>query len=97
MGADNWGTCPQCKVNADKASGVAVREAAAAYGKVPPEEYAAMVEAIKHPKPIGETLSEYYEIHTKATGEFYIDYGCGCDVCGFRHTYNFKEQLKIKT
>lgn len=66
------------------------------YGKVPKEEYQAIVDELKKPKEkLQTTLREDYEVGIYQ-GEFFVDYSGRCDVCGFEYQYEFKDTNILK-
>lgn len=93
MSADNWGTCPKCKVKNDKANAERISEAEGKYGKIPSDEYRALIKEAEKPIEFEETLREDYEMHTDNAGLFYVSYSCRCDECGFQHKFHHDEQL----
>lgn len=92
MSADNWGTCPQCRLNATKAHAAKQKELADQYGKLPANEYMRLAAEVEKPLQYNDqSLREDYEIGTDKEGHFYVSYGCGCD-CGF--SFTFKHEAK---
>jgi hypothetical protein len=93
MSANNWRVCPACLRKAKANREELARNALAAYGKVPPDEYQAMsAEALK-PVKLEETLREDYELGISEGGEFYVTYWGDCADCPFEFTYRHKEQV----
>lgn len=93
MSTDNWGTCPKCAAASVAAHKKAQLAADAAYGKVTPEKYLAMLEEAKTPVPFETTLREDYELGVLPDGKFYVHYGCSCSVCDFKFTFNHEAQV----
>ncbi len=93
MSADNWGTCPKCKLQYDVVSVAKADKLAKAYGKVRPEEYLKLVQELKQLPEIKTSLREDYEVRTDSDGEFSVQYRCGCEVCGFGFQYKYDQQL----
>ena len=93
MSADNWGTCPKCKVNNEKANAKRISDAEKKYGKIPSDKFRALIKEAERPIELQETLREDYEMHTDLDGLFYVNYSCGCDECGFEHEFHHKQQL----
>lgn len=93
MSADNWGICPKCKEKNDKANAKRISDAESKYGKISSDKYRALIKEAERPIILKETLREDYEMHTDHDGLFYVNYGCRCDVCGFQHKFDHKEQL----
>lgn len=84
MSADNWRVCPKCKkTNESKGS---------LYGKVSEEEY---LDSLNQLKVDEETLREDYEIGIDERGEFYVDYSCRCQTCGFGFHYKHSQMLEL--
>jgi hypothetical protein len=89
MSADRWGVCPKCRNNVKV-------ELSEKYGKIPSEEYIAIIERSKTmEETVNCTLREDYQIATDETGEFTIYYGCSCEVCKFNFKYEYKKQLEV--
>lgn len=42
---------------------------------------------------LDDTLREDYEIGVSSKGEFFVDYGASCGVCGFVFSHSHKEPL----
>jgi hypothetical protein len=94
----DWIECPKCPAVA-KARAVELRQIAnEEYGHVSQEEWQALhdkaVEAERF-QP-GYTAREYTEIGFRANGEFYIDYGLDCEVCGFSFSFDHKDPDALK-
>jgi hypothetical protein len=96
MSADNWAYCPQCKINNENEALAKFAKAAEAYGKVEPDEYMRVLDEARTFKPEEEnTFREDYDLGVTDSGEFYISYRGGCEVCGLRHEFKHSEQLKL--
>jgi hypothetical protein len=97
MSANNWGICPRCVANAEKAKNAAAEKVRASYGKLPIDRWQkARKEAEAMPNgDENETLREDYELYTDSGGELFVSYRCDCTVCGFSHSFEHKEQLKV--
>ena len=94
MSADNWASCPRCVKRAEAARAAQVAAAGASYGKVPEQEYAAAVAAIKDVRPVDyETFREDYEIYGAKDGAVTVDYSGSCGTCGL--SVSFKETKPI--
>lgn len=97
MSATNWGICPVCKNNADKAQADLKQRAEDSYGKVSPEEYRKLYnQANPTVVNIQFTLREDYEIGIYNGNEFKVRYDANCTECGFSHTYIHKETINPK-
>ena len=85
MSADNWRKCPKCGEAAEKKVAAIEKKARDAYGKVPPEEYAAGIEAAKRVRGEGvsETLREDYEFYYEKPFMLTVSYACSCRECYF--------------
>ncbi len=96
MGADNWRICPRCKKIAEVKHEKQTAKVQKLYSKVSAEEYAEKLAELENDKfkPLGETLSEYYEIRTNIDGVFTVDYNCACRNCGF--SFSFKEERSVQ-
>jgi len=96
MGADNWGVCPRCEKNHQKEIEKRNKALAAAYGKLPVDEFLALkkdTEDFTNKEP-EQTLREDYGIGTEADGKFSVGYRCSCKTCGFTFNFEHTEQLK---
>lgn len=93
MSADNWAVCPKCRKRLEDERDAAKEEARAAYGKVPAEEWRALVAKAEEKVEFEEHLREDFGIGTTEAGVFYIVYRCICNTCGFTHTFKHEEQL----
>lgn len=89
MSADNWATCPKCKIRVEAESNKLKLDAGKAYGKVSPEEYLVLFETANKPVKLDDTLREDYEIGITSDGKFYASYGGACQ-CGF--SFSFKHE-----
>lgn len=97
MSADNWATCPRCKIKHAEESVRRIASAEEQYGKVEPDEFiklrqAALDFAVKIPD---DTLREDWSIGVYSDSEFSVSYKCSCETCGFEHKFEHKEKLKI--
>ena len=95
MSADNWGFCPRCKDKALQEEDKLRTKIKQAYGKIPQEKYIELRDQLFNPVEVIRTLREDYGIRTDEDGSFRIVYGCHCDKCGFKFSFNHTEQLKI--
>lgn len=93
MSANNWGICPRCKVTIELAHAELVTKAKASYGKVPPEEYSALVEMAGKPLDFPETFREDYSVGAYRDGFFRVYYGGACETCGL--SFEFKHEVQI--
>ena len=96
MSADDWSVCPKCRDTHAKAAEKAKLDAGEAYGKVSPEEYLKMLEAVtswKNPAEAEATFREDYEFYGAEDGEIHAIYSGHCSVCGltckFKHSVSF--------
>ena len=93
MSADNWRECPRCRIGYLAEIKARSEEVAAAYGKVPVEEYMRMNEEASSPPPFEETLREDWSIGTANDGTFSVWYGCSCKICGL--SFDFKHECSV--
>lgn len=98
MSADNWANCPKCNhKNADKRKAID-ETVAKSYGLVSATAYSELQREadMRKAKLIddGETLREDYEIGVR-DGGFSVGYMAGCDRCGFRFKYEFKQEITL--
>ena len=96
MSADNWTTCPKCRVAFLKKIDDAKRKAESAYGKVSEAAYHAILKAAKEEegKQQEETLREDYGIGMGEDFDFYVSYSCFCKTCGFKFQFKYEEKAK---
>lgn len=95
MSADNWAVCPKCLKRAEAEKEKRHAKAAKAYGKVPADEWRALVAEAEKPVDVPETLREDYQLGVTDGGEFYVIYRCSCQHCGFAHEFKHEQQLKV--
>jgi len=95
MSADNWAICPKCKKMVETSKQKQIDKVMASYGKVPAEDYEAALIASKEPIDLRETLREDYEFCMETDGRFSASYSAHCDRCGFKHSFEHVEQVKI--
>ncbi len=94
----DWIECPKCPAKAEARAEELRQQANEAYGKVTQAEWQALhAEAVKAEsfKP-GFTAREYSETGFLSTGEFFVDYGLDCEVCGFSFSFNHKDPDALK-
>ena len=83
MSASKWAICPRCVKRAEAARAAQIAATGASYGKVPEQEYAEAVKAIRDVNPEDyRTFREDYEIYGAKDGEVTVDYGGSCETCG---------------
>lgn len=92
MSANNYTKCPQCARQSTEKAEEVKAILTAAYGKVPPDEYLALVKENSKPAPLKESLREDWEIGIYK-GEFFVSYRASCDVCGFTYEYEVKQDV----
>jgi hypothetical protein len=90
MSASNWDVCPKCL----KLARTAVDTQ---YGKITKEEYDLLKEKLeKLENNTDHTLREdYCQGINNDKEEYFVEYGCRCDECGFSFSYAHKEKVKI--
>lgn len=96
MSADNWGTCPRCRKLAIAKRAARQEEIEQSYGKVPADQYRAMMKEIAESEIAGElddTLREDYEMGITAAGKFRVIYQGRCEACGFTFAFKHEEQV----
>ncbi len=89
MSADNWAQCPRCMEQHKQSIKDAEEHERRAYGKLPPEDYMALVRENAERTEPDSTLREDYEIGVYQ-GVFSIHYTGACKVCGFRIRFEHK-------
>lgn len=97
MSADNWGICPKCKKQADDDFAKKVADVGKKYGKVPSDEYLALVKTIQKQPELEPTLREDYEFSTDEDAEFIASYYCSCSTCGFGHSFKHKATINLNS
>ncbi len=96
MSANRWSDCPRCKTKAEEDRANAVKEAEAAYGKLPAKEYTALAAKADKPLPFErDSLREDWEIRLTPEGKIKIDYYCSCEDCGLK--FSLKREADILT
>ena len=93
MSADNWATCPKCLRTAAAEKEARHRTAAEAYGKVPADEWRALVAEAEAEPELEDTLREDYSVGMTVTGRFYVSYRGRCQRCDFEHRFKAEEQV----
>lgn len=94
MSADNWAVCPRCLKRAEAERDKLERKVQDAYGKLPKDEYLALVKKAEQPqKPLDHTLREDYEQGTDEDGEYSVNYTCSCSKCGYAAQYKYSAVL----
>lgn len=86
MSANNFGTCPQCKREAEDK----VKDA---YGKVSESEYLSLLKERNDTQSGNRTdLSEDWEIGIY-DGVFEVSYSAVCEKCGFKFSFEHQEKV----
>lgn len=88
MSADNWAICPRCEERKKKLE----EEVKSLYGQISAEDYLKKVEELKVQNKDLYTLREDYEIGIYK-GQFRVDYGASCKVCGFNYSYKYNDRV----
>jgi hypothetical protein len=96
VSADNWAVCPNCKAKAEAAHAEAIAEAAAAYGKVPPDEWMAMTTAADRPLVLERTFREDWEIYGAEEAVVTVSYTGRCTVCGSGVKFNTDHPVTLR-
>ncbi len=91
MSADNWAICPKCKKIQEKKADENIKMVAAAYGKVPEDEYLKMKKELLNPPKQEDSLREDYELGIDDEGTFSISYSAYCSECGFKFLFEQTE------
>jgi uncharacterized protein CbrC (UPF0167 family) len=93
VSADNWAICPRCLDRAKAAAAQAADEAAAAYGKVPADEYERLRAAAQAPvsEEAFRTFRESYEFYGAATGTITASYGAECTQCHLALSFTYEK------
>lgn len=106
MSADSWTTCPACEEagrNDVSKYARAKKELDELYGKIPADDYAERLRRLSSlptREEEEETLREDFQIGI-FNGEFTVEYGAHCTVCGWSFEYDNNkkfspEELKTK-
>ena len=94
MSADNWAICPRCVKRAEAARAQQVAVTGASYGKVPEQEYAEAVAAIKDVRAADyQTFREDYEIYGAEDGAVTVDYSGNCGTCGLSLDFKVRKPI----
>jgi len=94
MNDENCGVCPRCSASVQIACEDAKRRLITAYGKVSEEEYARLISvAARDRNTLSVALRECCEVYMSEAGVLSVYYGCTCEVCGFKHEFNHKEDI----
>lgn len=96
MSANNWDVCPRCLEEANAKREQAIKDAAEAYGKVPPEEWRAMSENAHMKIELEETMREDYEIGVGSSAKFHVSYRASCAECGFEFRFKHSELVSLE-
>ena len=86
MSADNWTTCPKCKLATQQKYEKALKDAQDKYGVIPSDEYRALIEKAEKPLVFDETMREDYEIGVWEE-DFSVSYTCLCTKCKFQFAF----------
>lgn len=90
MSADNWTTCPKCKIKHEEQLAADQRRVSSSYGRVPAEKYVEAVRKLENPKQLEQTLREDYSQGIDENGEYSCSYGASCQECGFSFSFSTK-------
>lgn len=82
MGADRWSVCPRCFDMATAQMEAARGELAAAYGKVPAEEYERLRKLAETDIEHDDTVREDWDIYGFDEGVIHVGYLGRCKTCG---------------
>lgn len=93
MSANNWAYCPKCSRDVESAIIQRRKKVDASYGKVSAAEYSKLLEQLKVPLVLQQTLREDYELSTEKDGHFFITYTCSCSVCKFTHSFRHESNV----
>lgn len=93
MGADRWSVCPRCFDMATAQREAARGELAAAYGKVPAEEYETLRKLAEMDIEHDATVREDWEIEGFDEGMIHVGYLGTCKTCGLE--VNIQHEVKF--
>lgn len=97
MSADNWTYCPNCKLLADERTRLLAQKVTYSYGKVPSDEYLAMLKTLRAGGPeLEETFREDYEIGLQPDGSFEVSYSGRCEACDAHFEFKYKKPSFLK-
>lgn len=102
MSADNYGICPRCRKHRKERIEKLKYEQKAGYGNLTQEAWSLLskrTRALEYETNI-RSLDERWEIHLSGEidpPEFYVSYGCRCDVCGYEFSFQHKEIINFES
>lgn len=89
---ENMAVCPRCWDNLVDTKNKLEQRCVNEYGKIPKEEYMALVEESRIAIEGEHSLQERYEIGLEKNGKFAIGYKCTCLSCGYFYNFEHTEQ-----
>ncbi len=92
---ENMAVCPKCWDDLVDRKNKLEQRCVNEYGKIPKEEYMALVEEARIAIEGQHSLQERYEIGLEQNGKFEIGYKCECLSCGFFYHFEHAEQANI--
>ena len=97
MSADNWTTCPRCKVRSDIGIIASRQMVKDKYGKIPLEEWEEMKRSSDRSSNvmIDSTFREDYQIGMYEDGKFFVIYSGQCSKCNYAFNYRHEEEVNI--
>ncbi len=90
---ENMAECPQCWDTLVDRRNKLEQRIVNEYGKIPKEEFMALVEESREAIETSHSLREKYEITTEKNGKFSIGYKCDCLSCGWYFEFNDSKQV----
>ena len=83
------------KLNFKKRSEISNKSFDDSYGKVSREEYQAIVDEIKKPRNLEDTLREDYE-QGIWDGKYFVDFSCNCQTCGWSYHFKYEDKNPLE-
>lgn len=92
---ENLAVCPRCWDDLVNRKNKLEQRCVNEYGKIPKEEYIALVEESRIAVEGQHSLHEKYEIGLAQNGKFEIGYKCTCVSCGYFFNFEHTVQANI--
>jgi len=97
MSADAILVCPKCLKNTVEQLSTAIKDLEDSYANIPIKEYnqkkdkvESLIDKVANPD---KNLLEYYEISINTRGNFFVSYGCRCEVCNFQFSFTHLQNV----
>jgi hypothetical protein len=94
MSADNWTYCPKCAAAAASEREKAILSAGAQYGKIPADDYVALINDANKPVTMEATFRENFWQGLRGD-TFEVEYHGCCTTCKFKHVFKHTTPLEL--